>query len=247
MPEQIIKTQDGAIVYDSAVIKQISPERLTADGWPHAEPVSGGLNSSGRGSTLFVGNVPRQFVLRHFMRGGLLGRFVRDQYLFTGADRTRAFQEWRLLAKLVSRGLRVPRPAAARYVRHGLFYRADILTVRIPMVEPLSTHITTRQRGAEFWQKLGAEIADFHRHGVLHADMNAYNLQIDSDGDLWMLDFDKGRIAHPGQWQQQTLSRLHRSLEKIKGLDPAVNFSADDWNALLEGYFDASRNAERKF
>jgi hypothetical protein len=47
----------------------------------------------------------------------------------------------------------------------------------------------------------------------------------------------------PGPWQQRTLSRLHRSLEKIRTLDPALNFNNDNWEALLAGYFDASRSA----
>ncbi len=241
MSETILSTPRGAIVYDTSVIRQISDDSFTPEGWPHAEPVTGTLNSSGRGSTQFVGNVPRQFVLRHFVRGGLVGKYIDDRYLFLGEDRTRSFCEWRLLAKLVSNGLRVPKPAAARYVRHGLTYSADIITVRIPDVVPLSRHICGHDRDDTFWAQLGRQIAEFHAHGVLHADMNAYNLQIDPDGDLWMLDFDRGRIASPGPWQQKTLARLHRSLQKVRGLDPEVVFSERDWDTLLAGYFDAQR------
>ena len=73
--------------------------------------------------------------------------------------------------------------------------------------------------------------------------MNAHNLQIDDDGDLWMLDFDRGVLRQPGPWQQQTLRRLHRSLEKIRSQNPALHFSATDWEQFLEGYFSASRSA----
>ena len=73
--------------------------------------------------------------------------------------------------------------------------------------------------------------------------MNAYNLQIDHLGQLWMLDFDRGRLLRPGAWQQRTLGRLHRSLVKIKTLDPRVHFDQGNWEALLEGYFSASRSA----
>lgn len=243
MSESIIKTARGAIVYDTSVIRQISDASFSAEGWAHAEPVTGTLNSSGRGSTMFIGNIPRQFVLRHFVRGGLIGKVISDRYLFLGEDQTRSFREWRLLAKLVSHGLRVPKPAAARYERHGLTYSADIITVRIPDVEPLSAHISGHDRGDAFWARLGKDIAGFHAHGVLHADMNAYNLQIDPDGDLWMLDFDRGRIADPGPWQQKTLARLHRSLQKVRGLDPTVVFSERDWETLLDAYFDAQRQA----
>ena len=123
MTETVIKTEDGAIVYDSAVVNQIRPESFSPQGWAHAEPVSGHLRSAGRGNTHFVGNIPRQFVLRHFVRGGLGGHLVRDRYLFVSEDQTRAFLEWRLLAKLASNGLRVPRPAAMTMARLGPLMR----------------------------------------------------------------------------------------------------------------------------
>ena len=200
------------------------------------EKLRGELRSAGRGNTLYVGNVPRQFVLRHYMRGGLIGKINRDKYMFSGEDLTRSFMEWRLLDKLAANNLNVPRPAAARFVRKGTFYTADIITVRIPDVVALSQYIAAEERDATFWQSVGASIWTFHKAGVYHADMNAYNIQIDADGDVWMLDFDKGSLKPPGPWQQQTLSRLHRSLEKVRALD-------SNWEQLLEGYFNASRSA----
>lgn len=243
MTETVEKTADGAMLYDRQVIREISADRFAASGWLHAEPVGGALRASGRGNTLFVGNVPRQFVLRHYVRGGLVGKMVRDRYLWTGEDRTRPFTEWRMLAKMADSGLRVPRPAAARYVRRGPFYRADIITIRIPNVVPLSEYIAGAAPAADFWPSLGAAVQGFHEKGVFHADMNAYNLQIDGDGDLWMLDFDRGRLLPPGPWQQRTLARLHRSLKKIVGLDPRLHFRQRDWDRFLEGYFEASRSA----
>jgi 3-deoxy-D-manno-octulosonic acid kinase len=243
MTETVDKTQNGAILYDRQVIREISDDRFQASGWLHAEPVTGSLRSAGRGNTLFVGNIPRQFVLRHYVRGGLIGKLVRDAYVWTGEDNTRPFAEWRMLAKMADSGLRVPRPAAARYCRKGPFYTADIITVRIPNVVPLSEYIAGDAPADSFWQSLGAAVQEFHDNGVFHADMNAYNLQIDNDGDLWMLDFDRGRLLPPGPWQQKTLARLHRSLQKIVSLDPRLHFRQLNWEQFLEGYFDASRSA----
>jgi 3-deoxy-D-manno-octulosonic acid kinase len=242
LTETVEKTATGAILYDKAIINQISEERFTPGGWPHAEALTGALRSSGRGNTMFVGNVPRQFVLRHFMRGGLIGKLIKDTFIFSGPDKTRSFREWRLLDKLSSNNFNVPRPAAARYCQHGTFYTADIITVRIPDVMPLSQYIAENNPDDAFWQSVGASIYKFHVAGVYHADMNAYNLQIDTSGDLWMLDFDKGALRPLGTWQQETLGRLHRSLHKIVGLDPKLNFRARNWEQLLEGYFDASRS-----
>ena len=243
MTETVEKTATGAILYDKAIINQISEDRFRPEGWLHAELLTGRLRSAGRGNTMFVGNVPRQFVLRHYVRGGLLGRVVHDRYVYSGEDRTRSFREWRLLDKLSSHNLRVPRPSAACYSRWGAFYTADIITVRIPGIRSLSEHIAINRVDEAFWQSVGGAIFGFHKVGVYHADMNAYNLQIDEDGDLWMLDFDKGGLRSPGHWQQQTLSRLHRSLQKVVSLDPKIEFRPSNWNQLLEGYFNASRSA----
>jgi 3-deoxy-D-manno-octulosonic acid kinase len=212
LTETVEKTATGAILYDKAIINQISEERFRPEGWLHSEPLTGSLRSA-------------------------------DRYLWTGEDNTRSFVEWRLLEKLAVNDLRVPRPAAARYCRKGPFYTADIITVRIPAVKPLSQFIAEKARDEEFWQSVGQSIREFHAAGVFHADMNAYNLQIDTSSRLWMLDFDRGRLLQPGEWQQKTLNRLHRSLVKIKTLDPGVHFDAGNWDALLAGYFNASRSA----
>ncbi len=243
MTESVEKTATGAILYDKNIINQISDECFTADGWLHAEPVSGDLRSAGRGNTLYVGNVPRRFVLRHYLRGGLVGQLVHDSYMFSGAERTRSFREWRLLDKLYSNNMRVPQPAAARYCRSGTLYTADILTVRVEGIISLCQYLSRQPPGEGFWHAIGVAIQEFHAAGVYHADMNAYNLQIDGDGELWMLDFDKGALRQPGPWQQQTLRRLQRSLQKIIRLDPRIHYRANNWEELLEGYFSASRSA----
>ncbi len=242
MTETVERTATGAILYDQSIINQISERQFTSDGWPHAASVGGKLGSGGRGNTMYVGNVPKQFVLRHYVRGGLVGKLVRDRYMFNGEDNTRSFAEWRMLKKMVENNLRVPRPAAARYRRRGTLYTADLITVRLPGVRPLSSVIAVAAKGPAFWAGIGAAINEFHAAGVYHADMNAYNLQIDEQDRLWMLDFDKGRLRTPGPWQQKTLGRLHRSLSKIQSLDPRLNFTPADWEALLDGYFSASRS-----
>lgn len=243
MTETVQKTPTGAILFDQAIIRTMTEDMFSPSGWPHAEPVTGLLGSGGRGQTMFVGNVPRQFVLRHFVRGGLIGKFVRDFYFWQGEGATRSFAEWRMLDQMATNNLRVPRPAAARYCQRGPFYTADIITVRIPGVRSLSERLGEKVWGAEFWHSIGEAIFEFHDSGVYHADMNAYNVQIDEDGKVWLLDFDRGRLLPAGAWQQKTLSRLHRSLEKVKALDPTLNYRRKDWELLLEGYFTASSSA----
>jgi len=237
------KTRNGAILYDTAIINQISERAFVASGWPVVDKVKGTQRSAGRGNTYIVSDGKHEFVLRHYMRGGLPGRLIRDSYFWISEEQTRSFAEWQLLAKLTQLGLPVPRPAAARYRRSGPVYTADLLTVRLPGIRSLADRIVERPGSLAFWQNLGAEIHRFHRAGVYHADLNAYNVQVDADDDLYLLDFDRGRIRPPGTWQQKNLGRLHRSLRKIRQADRGVHFSQTCWNNLLEGYFNASRSA----
>jgi 3-deoxy-D-manno-octulosonic acid kinase len=237
------KTRNGAILYDTAIINQISERAFSATGWPVVEPVTGALRSAGRGNTLFVSDGKHEFVLRHYMRGGLPGRLIRDSYLWFGERQTRSFTEWQLLARLHALGLPVPRPAAARYCRSGPFYTADLLTIRLPGIRSLADRIVERPGDEEFWQGLGTGLYRFHQAGVFHADLNAYNLQVDRDDKMFLLDFDRGKIMSPGQWKQKNIGRLHRSLRKIKLADNSIHYSAANWNQFLEGYFRASRSA----
>lgn len=243
MSEDILQTAGGAILFDRDIFRQVSDREFTASDWPACVPVSGGLRSSGRGNTMIVSGNQGEFVLRHFIRGGLPGRLVADRYFWFGEGATRGFAEWRLLSRLVHMNLPVPRPAAARYIRSGMLYKADLLTVLIPGVIPLSDRIASLPCSAEFWQRLGSGIAPFHRAGVCHADMNAYNIQVDKDDKVWLVDFDRGRLRPPGTWQQDNLRRLHRSLQKIKRLDPRLYYSEANWKSFLDGYFSSSRLA----
>jgi len=243
LTDTVEKTSDGAILYDTDILNQISAAAFAPDAWSSAVPVSGALRSGGRGSTFIVAVADNDFVLRHYMRGGLPGRIVRDAYLWRGERETRAFAEFHLLAKLVKRGLPVPRPAAARYSRRGLTYRADLLTMRIPGIRSLADRIIERPRDRAFWRGIGRAIQRFHAEGVCHADLNAYNVQVDDDDKVFLLDFDRGSLREPGIWRQKNIARLHRSLRKIRALEPRAAFAKAEWNELLEGYFRESRSA----
>ncbi len=243
MSDTVKKTRNGAIVYDTDIINQISDAAFVAGSWSQSTPVTGALRSAGRGNTMIVSHGDQEFVLRHYVRGGLIGRIVRDSYLWQGERESRAFAEWYLLAKLVRMGLPVPRPAAARYQRTGFTYRADLLTVRVPGIRSLADRILAAPGSPVFWTGLGRGIRKFHDAGVFHADLNAYNVQVDGRERLCLLDFDRGRIMEPGVWQQKTLARLHHSLKKIKRLDQRIHFTPQNWNELLEGYFNESRSA----
>jgi len=241
---KVENTETGAILYDRTLINQISEASFFPEQWEFATPVTGSLRAAGRGNTMFVGDGHAEFVLKSYRRGGLPGRLNRDLYLWLGQERTRAFAEWRLLAKLTAMGLPVPRPAAARYCRvAALFYKADLLTVRAPDIMPLSERLLQRPASEEFWRAIGKGLRRFHEQGVFHADLNAYNVQVDAQDDLFILDFDRGRLLSGGTWQKRNLARLYRSLRKIKRLEPRIAFSDRRWQQLMHGYSNDSRSS----
>ncbi|MEM9207887.1 MAG: 3-deoxy-D-manno-octulosonic acid kinase [Pseudomonadota bacterium] len=241
--EIVERTADGALIYDAKLVPNATEASFAARGWQTVKPVENVLRSGGRGNTLILGDGQNEFVLRHFRRGGLVGRFVRDAYLWLGEDKTRSFAEWRLLQKMEAMGLPVPKPAIARYIRRGFSYTADIITLRVPDIRSLSARLVDEESDSGLWQRIGAGLAEFHACGVNHADLNAHNVQIDSTGAVWLLDFDKATIQAAGTWQQKNLARLHRSLQKIRQQDPRVSYRERDWEDLLAGYFQSSSSA----
>jgi 3-deoxy-D-manno-octulosonic acid kinase len=66
------------------------------------------------------------------------------------------------------------------------------------------------------WAAAGATIARFHRFGARHADLNAHNMLVDNDEQVWLIDWDKARReGGPGAWCDAVLARLERSLRKV--------------------------------
>jgi 3-deoxy-D-manno-octulosonic acid kinase len=114
-------------------------------------------------------------------------------------------------------------------------------------VKPFSARLADGGVSAEVWGRVGECIARFHRAGVWHADLNAHNVQIDSADQIYLLDFDRGRIrAAARSWQQSNLARLHRSLTKISANSTiARQFSAQEWSWLVEAYNAALSDTRR--
>lgn len=237
LPRRIARQGSTGILYEDTRLRRPDPALLDARHWVGAPAAPG--YAGGRGQTLFVEHEGRHWVLRHYHRGGTIGRFLDDQFLWTGEQRTRCFREWALLAQLEELGLPAPRPVAAAYRRRGLVYTADLLTELIPDVEPLSSRLARGAADQSVWTAVGQCVARFHRAGVWHADLTAHNLQISSTDRVFLLDFDRGRLRPVDRrWQQANLNRLHRSLTKISE-EGSVALRSRDWECLLAGYHAA--------
>jgi len=193
---------------------------------------------TGRGAVWFVASGSRSWVLRHYRRGGFMARISLDRYFWTGEWRVRAFAEYRLLARLVRRGLPVPTPVAARYQRDGLRYRCDLIMLRIADAMPLSSVLAEAALSKSAWRAIGATIARLHHSGVDHADLNAHNILLDRNGTVSIIDFDRALVRSRGPWTSGNLRRLRRSLEKVSRQWPSDRFTAAAWASLLAGHED---------
>ncbi len=229
-----ITTEKSHILYDADCIGQVDDTLFEPDAWAAQDHVLG--VAPGRGTTVFVQNGESAYALRHYQRGGLPARFSRDRYVWRGLERSRAWQEWNLLAELYRRGLPVPRPIAARVMRCGITYQADIITARLP-ARPLADWLGQKRLSSSWLQAIGAVIRRFHNEGVFHADLNARNVLLDDAGEIYLIDFDRGDLRKPSsRWQRSNLERLKRSLEKFRRSVRHFAFDDEDWKAILRGY-----------
>ena len=226
-------TARGAILYDGQVLDQVDEAWFDPSYWQAEGRVLG--QAAGRGTTLIVEGITGAWVLRHFQRGGLAAKPFKDRYFWKRSSDSRPFREWHLLAELVRRGLPVPTPVAARVERSGMWYRGDLITAYIPDTQSLAERLDLGHQDEGVWAAIGRQLRRFHDEGVDHADLNAHNILLDGDLNVFVVDLDRGEIRATGQWARKNLDRLERSLRKLAtqrgGAFPAVG-----WRALRLAY-----------
>jgi 3-deoxy-D-manno-octulosonic acid kinase len=244
---QVQSTTTGAIVFDRAA--GAVPDEAWFERAHWTPSLDGGSPTAGRGDVAFVRTPAGDCALRHYHRGGLMARVTPDRYLWRGASRTRAFREFNLLAQLANAFLPVSEPVAARYVREGCSYRADLLTRRIAPSRTVAERLHDRSLDPALARRVGQTIARFHLAHVWHADLNAHNIlvkegAVPADESVFLIDFDRGRLRKPNLgWQQSNLKRLRRSLNKL-GARRTTDFDARFWHPLLAAYHDAMARAD---
>jgi 3-deoxy-D-manno-octulosonic acid kinase len=230
---KLIASGPHLMLVDSARAETPRPDWFDPKEWRRSGAVA--IETSGRGEVLIVEHGSETWVLRHYRRGGLVARVIDDHYFWLGAERTRAFREWRLLHKLRAVNLPVPTPVAAHVYRTGVIYTADIITSYLPATRKLSWFISQGRAPADGWRRIGAMIRAVHDHGVDHPDLTAHNVLLDDAGNTFLVDFDNAEIKPPGPWQLQGLERFNRSLRKV-ALETGTDFDAAAWRELEAGY-----------
>lgn len=239
---EIKTTPKGHIAWCQDGGKALSPDGFTMVFWQSKQGITG--ESKGRYTTWFISPksafpdslADQEWVLRHYWRGGLMEKFSRDAYFYTGLNSTRAVAELQLLEVLFQEGFAVPRPIAANIERFGLWCRGDIIIERIEGACDLVAQLSHTPMTAALWSELGKTIAIFHQRGVYHADLNAKNILI-ADDKFYLIDFDRGELRpQSARWQQANIARLLRSFKKEQAKLPSLAFDDNCWQQLITGY-----------
>lgn len=243
---KISKIGNSYILYDVSIIAEPTLQLFDRDYHTNQSSRQNKLASNllgeqqggiGRAPVVYFSQGEKSFVLKHYYRGGAVASILKDRYFGFSVIKSRAFREFRLLKKMHKLGLSVPIAVAAHVNKGVLSYRADLITEELKQAETLSDVLSNSVLGDENWQKTGRCIKRFHQHDVYHADLNARNILLTKNLEIYLIDFDNSYIrTGSDSWKMANLLRLKRSLLKFKNNTDGFNFNENNWSALLDGY-----------
>ncbi len=231
MSNLLIQDNENIIIYADDLIKDINKDFFEANKWLQIQGTS--VIGSGRGETIFFSHQNLNCVLKHYHRGGILGRYIKDHYFWSGINGSRSIREFKRLNELFAMGLSVPKPIGARVKRSGITYTADLITIEIEKSKTLSELIASDDIDDNAWEAIGKCLRLFKEKGVHHPDLNTNNILIDGEHRVYLIDFDNASRLHEKIGSpNKTLDRFHRSLKKTY-LQNKKDFSESDWNVIL--------------
>ncbi|MCL9777520.1 3-deoxy-D-manno-octulosonic acid kinase [Vibrio methylphosphonaticus] len=226
-----VKKNNITYWFDENLLNEPVEQVFDSAYWQQKDRIIG--SAQGRGTTWFVQTQTIDAALRHYRRGGLFGKLVKDQYWFSGWEKTRSFQEFQLLQTLIAAGVNVPRPIAAQATKSGLCYQADLLSEKIPNARDLVAILQEQPLPESMYRKIGQEIGKMHQAQVNHTDLNIHNILIDDQDKVWIIDFDKCYQQDGDRWKGGNLERLERSFLKEQN-KRGVQFSLEDIACLKQ-------------
>ena len=222
----ILQRQDDERDFDASY--------FSPDHWQHQPGFR--YMSGGRGGSCLVDIDGERAILRQYHRGGYIGRWLDNEYLWLGKTMSRPWREWQALRHARDAGLPVPEPIAACIWRFGLFYHAALMIHYFDDTEMLTQRLRREELPQRKWHELGLLIRRMHAAGIRHADLTSDNLLIDSEDRFYIVDFDKASVMRRlDDWQWRPLYRFQRSVLKRKRNKP-LHFTEDDWQTLMDGY-----------
>ena len=200
------------------------------------QTLESGRKVAGRGTVTFFRGFGLDLVHKTYKRGGLIRKLISSVYLWTGLEKTRAHIEFYGLKKMFDLGLPVPRPVAARIIRNGIFYRAELITQEIENATTLGKHLAENNLARGMLKELGVAIRSLHGAGFMHPDLNIENILIGDSKKIFFLDFDQTKPLKQRETQfGRNIERLRRSVEKFCKKNER-DFPEREWQIMLEAY-----------
>ncbi|KAF7774451.1 3-deoxy-D-manno-octulosonic acid kinase [Pseudoalteromonas citrea] len=231
----ITDIEQGYILTPDHANTAFLPEHFDPNYWQQKNAIVG--TKEGRATAWFFRHDDKISVLKHYWRGGMIGKLLSDQYFYQGLKNTRVYKEFLLLCELEQRGLPVPSPVAAKVSTSYGIYRGDLITAAITGATSLCEVLQTKDLSFNQLNKVAQTIAQFHSVGVYHADLNINNILFDETGDVYLIDFDRGELRAPApNWQKQNIDRLRRSFNKEAGKWPTFYFTDESWEQFHLAY-----------
>ena len=176
----------------------------------------------GRGQTLlFTNKESNSLVLRHYFRGGLMGKCFKDYFFIFEKHAHRAFDEYNLLNFMYKNGLNVPKAIIAREISYGFYLRQDIVIEQIEKSNDLANIICERHLTNTELKNIGKCINKMFSLNIDHTDLNLRNILLDNNGKVYLIDFDKCYKSNLSFKRKcAILERLLRSFKKELVVNP---------------------------
>lgn len=232
---QTIKVSPTVHLLQSDTTFPITASWFEPDFWQSQNALRG--TGNGRGEVWFINCDFGDFVIRRYRRGGLVAKFNKRAFFYTGLKNTRPWQELSLLETMRAQNLPVPRPIGGLVTHEKGLYCSSLITATIPHAKDLFDILKAGNSHSLNWTEIGAVIKRFHDAGIYHSDLNCHNIMIDQDNTVWVIDFDKcDQRPINTTWQQNNIDRLKRSLDKESKRHSSFDYSDAQWRDFMEGY-----------
>lgn len=155
-------------------------------------------------------------VVKHYTRGGVIRNFNRNTYL--KFSRYRCQSEYELLLFLDGLGISVPEPIAFAF-RGKFFYHAWLVTREIQDARTLiDVSSQNPDQARAVMSELSRQVEILIENQIHHVDLHPGNVLVDSQNNLFIIDFDKAVTTPQNRHklQQKYIKRWQRSVLKYK-------------------------------
>jgi len=136
-------------------------------------------------------------VIKHYMRGGLFGHFIKHFYLNLGKPRSRI--EYEQMERAKGLGISVPEPICFA-LKGKAIYTAWLVTREIENQHSLARlSIMDIESAMGAVKKLALQILILIDNRIYHRDLHPGNVLVDKDHQIHIIDFDKAGYFRGGE------------------------------------------------